>query len=139
MIEILDRFLNRFTMYRLTLYYLAALLYVATILGAFDIVPGGPMAILSTTAILLAVCFLVNALIARILGIRSNPESSLITALIMALIMGPVSTHHRSAAAAILALAGAVAIASKYSCRFGGSTCSTPPPSGRFSRLSSSA
>lgn len=114
MIKILDRFLNRFTMYRLTLYYLAALLYVAAILGAFGLVPGGPVAIVSTTAVLLAACFLVNALFARVLRIRSNPESSLITALIMALIMGPAPIITDPKQAAVLALAGAVAVASKY-------------------------
>ena len=114
MMRIIDSFLNRLTMYRLTIYSLAALLFLATILSAFDIVPGGPIAILSTTVILLAVCFLVNALIARTLGIRSNPESSLITALILALIMGPVSALADPRRAAILALAGAAAIASKY-------------------------
>jgi ferredoxin-NADP reductase len=114
MIAIIDRFLNRFTMYRLTLYFLAALLGLATILGAFGVVPGGPLAVLSTTAVLLAACFLVNALFARVLGIRSNPESSLITALILALISGPVSILSDPRRAGILALAGAVAVASKY-------------------------
>ncbi len=108
------RFLDSFTMYRLTLYYLAALLSLATILSAFGVVPGGPLAILSTTAILLAACFLVNALFARIMRVRSNPESSFITALIMALIMGPVPILSDPRRAAILALAGAVAVASKY-------------------------
>jgi len=70
--------------------------------------------VLSTTAILLASCYLVNALFARILRIRPNPESSLITALIMSLIMGPVSAFSDPRRAAILALAGAVAVASKY-------------------------
>ncbi|MGA2614672.1 MAG: hypothetical protein ABSG38_14635 [Spirochaetia bacterium] len=114
MIRTIDWFLNKFTMYRLTIYSLAALLYLAAILSAFGVVPGGPVAILSTVAILLAACFLVNALFARVLGIRSNPESSLITALIMALIMGPVSALSDPRRAAILALAGAVAVASKY-------------------------
>ena len=114
MIRILDGFLNRFTMYRLTVYYLASLLYVATILSAFGVVPGGPVAILSTTGILVASCLLGNALLARIARIRSNPESSLITALIMALIMGPVPALSDPRHAGILALAGGVAVASKY-------------------------
>ena len=114
MISILDAFLNRFTMYRLTVYYLASLLYVATILSAFAVVPGGPVAILSTTGILVASCLLGNALLARIARIRSNPESSLITALIMALIMGPVPAFSDPRRAGILALAGGVAVASKY-------------------------
>jgi ferredoxin-NADP reductase len=112
MTRIVDRFLNLFTMYRLTLYFLAALLGLATILSAVGVVAGGPLAVISTAAILLASCFLVNWLFALVMRIRSNPESSLITALIMALIMGPVPFDLRQLG--ILALAGAVAVASKY-------------------------
>ena len=114
MIQIIDKMLNRFTMYRLTLYYLAALLGLAVVLSFFGIVPGGPLAVVSTTAILLAACFLVNAILARILGIRPNPESSLITALILALITGPVPAFSDPRHAGVLALAGAAAAASKY-------------------------
>ena len=78
-------------MYRLTLYYLAALLALGVGLSFFGVVPGGPVAILSTTAILLGACYLANLAFARLWRVRSNPESSLITALILALISGPVS------------------------------------------------
>ncbi len=94
MMQIVDRFLNRFTMYRLTLYYLGALLALGTVLGVFGVVPVDPVGVLSSTAILLAVCFGANTLFARLLRIRSNPESSLITALILALIMPPVIGLH---------------------------------------------
>ena len=112
MIRLIDRFLNIFTMYRLTLYFLAALLVLGAAFSALGIVPGGPLAIIAATAVLLASCFLANALFARILGVRSNPESSLITALIMALIMGPVPLDLRQLG--MLAVAGAVAAATKY-------------------------
>ncbi len=112
MTRIIDRFLNLFTMYRLTLYLLAAFLGLAVVLGALRVIPADPMAIVSTTAILLASCYLVNKLFALVLRVRANPESSLITALIMALIMGPIPFDLRQGG--ILALAGAVAVASKY-------------------------
>jgi ferredoxin-NADP reductase len=114
MIQAVDRLLNRFTMYRLALYYLAALLGLAFVLSFFGVVRGGPLAIASTVAILLAVCLLANAAMARIWRIRANPESTLITALILALISGPVSPLSDPAHAAVLALSGVVAIASKY-------------------------
>ncbi len=114
MIAAIDSLLGRFTMYRLTLYFLAALLALAAVLSAFGLVQGGPAAIISTTAVLLAASFLVNAALARIFGVRSNPESSLITALILALISGPVPVFSDPGRAGILALAGAAAVASKY-------------------------
>ena len=114
MMQLVDRLLNRFTMYRLTLYYLAALLALALGLSFFGVVPGGPVAILSTTAILLAACYLANLAFARLWRVRSNPESSLITALILALISGPVSVFADPAHAAVIALSGVVAVASKY-------------------------
>jgi ferredoxin-NADP reductase len=112
--RIIDRFLNRFTMYRLALYFLAALLCLGLVYSFFGIVPGGPAAVISTTAVLLAACYLSNLILAAIWKVRANPESSLITALILALIYGPVSIMEDPAQAGIIALAGVVAVASKY-------------------------
>ncbi|HTP58393.1 MAG TPA: hypothetical protein VMM82_05705, partial [Spirochaetia bacterium] len=112
MTRVIDRFLNLFTMYRLTLYFLLAILALAAALSFFGLIPGGPLPIAWTTAVLLASCFLVNELMARVMRIRSNVESSLITALILAVIMGPAPLELRQAG--VLALAGAVAAASKY-------------------------
>jgi glycine betaine catabolism B len=114
MTRIIDSFLNRFTTYRLTLYYVAALLVLGFVLSLFGVLPGGPVAIVSTVALLLAVCLVVNRILARILRINANPESSIITALILALIMAPVSVLSDLRHAAILAAAGTAAIASKY-------------------------
>jgi ferredoxin-NADP reductase len=112
--RVVDDFLNRFTTYRLTLYSLAALLVAGFCLSIFGIVPGGPVAILSTVALLLAVCMGLNAVLSRVLRITTNPESSIITALILALISGPVSVISDPLHGGILALAGAAAILSKY-------------------------
>ena len=114
MIALIDRLLNKLTMYRLTLYYLAALLGLGLILSAFGIVAGGPLAVLFTTALLLAVCLLANPLFARIWGVKGDPESSIITALILALILGPVSPLVDPKGALVIALSGIVAISSKY-------------------------
>jgi ferredoxin-NADP reductase/Na+-transporting NADH:ubiquinone oxidoreductase subunit NqrB len=114
MMQLIDKVLNRFTMYRLTLYYLAALVGLGVILAAFGVVAARPLDILATTALLLAVCLVMNVVISRIMRIHSNPESSLITALIMALIMGPVSVFADPKHALIIVLSGAVAVATKY-------------------------
>jgi glycine betaine catabolism B len=114
MMQIVDRFLNKLTLYRLTLYYLIALLGLGLVLSIFGVVPVSALGILSSTAILLAVCLVVNAVAARLLRIKSNPESTLITALILALIMPPAWLITDPRHALVTALAGAVAIASKY-------------------------
>ncbi len=114
MMKAIDSFLNRFTTYRLLLYYLAALLGLGFILSLFHALPVSPVAILSTTAIYIAVSYGANWGFAKILRINSNNESTLITALILALISGPVSLFADPRKAAILALAGLFAVASKY-------------------------
>jgi len=132
MMQHVDRFLNRFTMYRLTLYYLAALLALGFGLSFFGVVSGGPVAVVSTTGILLASCWLANLLLSRIWKVRANPESSLITALILALISGPVSVLADPRHAAVLALSGAAAVASKYLLAFRRQHALNPAAFGAF-------
>ncbi len=114
MMKAIDTFLNRFTMYRFLLYYLSSILLLGFVLSLFHVVPVQPVAILSTIAIYLAVCYGVNWIFSRVLRISANQESTLITALILALISGPVSVFSDPRKAGILALAGLFAIASKY-------------------------
>jgi ferredoxin-NADP reductase len=114
MMRLIDRILDRFTMYRLTLYYLIALVALGLVLSVFGIVPGGPIAVIGTTAILLGACLLTNLVFARLLRVHANPESTLITALILALILGPVSPFTDPRRALVIAAAGAAGIASKY-------------------------
>ena len=77
MIKLIDELLNRFTMYRLTLYYLAALLGLGFVLSFFAVVQGGPVAVVATTAILLAVSLGANAVFARIWKLKGNPDDCL--------------------------------------------------------------
>lgn len=114
MFQAIDSFLNRFTMYRFLVYYLSALLGAGFILSVFGLMPVQPEAIISTTAVYLIVCSITNWLFARAFRIEVNFESTVITALILALISGPVSLLADPGKAALLALAGVVAIASKY-------------------------
>ncbi len=114
MIKAIDSFLNRFTMYSLLVWFLSALLGLGFVLSLFHAMPVQPIAILSTTVIYLIVCYLANWVFAKALKIQANYESTVITALILSLISGPVSLFADPRKAAILALAGLVAIASKY-------------------------
>ncbi len=114
MTQLIDSFLGRLTMYRLTLYYLIALAGLGFALSLFGLVPPKPEAIASSTAILLASCLGANAIFSRLWRVRSNPESSLITALILVLILQPVFPPANPRGALVIALAGAVSMASKY-------------------------
>jgi ferredoxin-NADP reductase/Na+-translocating ferredoxin:NAD+ oxidoreductase RnfD subunit len=114
MTRLIDSLLDRLTMYRLTLYSLIALVGLGFVLSLFGLVPARPEAIASTTAILLAVCLGANAIFSRVWRVRSNPESSLITALILALVVDPVFPPANPRGAVVVALAAAVGIASKY-------------------------
>ncbi len=91
MIGIIDRFLDHTTMYRLVLWHLIALLGAALAFSVFGLVPYTPLAILFSTALILAVCWVTNLIFARVFRVPANSESIYITALIVALIMSPVA------------------------------------------------
>ncbi len=63
--NLIDGLLNRITMYRLVLYFLIALLAIAAIFGALGILPYSPVAIVFSTAVLLAVSWITNQLFAK--------------------------------------------------------------------------
>jgi len=90
-INFIDQFLNRITMYRLVFYFLAALLAIAVVLGAAGILPYSPTAIVFSTAVLVLVSWTTNQLFAKTFGAQPNAESVYITALILALIITPVA------------------------------------------------
>ena len=89
MMQRVDAVLDRLTMYRATVYYLAAALLVAVGLSAFHVLPYHPLDIVLSTVFLLAVSWFVNELFSRFLHVHSVPESVVITALILALIIEP--------------------------------------------------
>ena len=73
----IDSLLNRVTMYRLTLYYLAALLLVAFGLGLFKLAPNDPGALAFSFALIAAVCWATNRFFAWLLHVPANRESVL--------------------------------------------------------------
>jgi ferredoxin-NADP reductase/Na+-translocating ferredoxin:NAD+ oxidoreductase RnfD subunit len=91
MLTFIDRFLNRITMYRLVLYYLIALVAIALVFGAFGILPYNPLTLLFSIGVLLVLCWIINKLFADAFKAHANVESVYITALILALIITPVS------------------------------------------------
>lgn len=113
MIKLVDDFLDHLTMYRLVLYYLAALLGAAFILCFLGMVPHDPTAIAFSTVLILAVCWIANSVFARLFGVPANSESIYITALILALILDPV-TASDAKGIGVLAFASVWAMASKF-------------------------
>jgi glycine betaine catabolism B len=104
---------RRVLTYRLTLYYLAAILLTALGLSVLGVVHQSPVNLVFTTAVALAACLGVNWAFARAFGAASHWESVCITALIIALIVTP-SAPGDLAALGFLVLVSAWAMASKY-------------------------
>lgn len=98
-------------MYRLLLYYLIALIGIAVVLAAFGLIGLNPWSIFTGSIYLVIVCWGVNALFARIFDAPVNAESAFITALILALIITPITGFND---VLTLAWAGVWATASKY-------------------------
>jgi len=107
----LDHLLDHLTTYRLALYYLITLLGWATIVSFWHKTPYTWSSIVVSSVYLALVCWAVNKFLSWLLNIPANKESSLITGLILALILTPVTTGHDYA---VLAAAGTAAMASKY-------------------------
>jgi ferredoxin-NADP reductase len=89
MLNFIDNFLNRITMYRLVLYSLILLLAAAAIFGLLGILPYGFFDIILSTGFLLAVGLLTNWVFAKTFKAHPNVESVYISTLILALIITP--------------------------------------------------
>ena len=122
-LRLIDKTLNRFTMYRVILYGLIILLIIADILAFAGKVGIGPVGLLVSIAILCVSCFAANWGISRLLRVAYNNESWLISALILACILPPTNGMHR---ALYVALAGVIAMASKYLIIYRGSHVFNP-------------
>jgi ferredoxin-NADP reductase/Na+-translocating ferredoxin:NAD+ oxidoreductase RnfD subunit len=111
MMKRIDSLLDGVTMYRLTLYVLLGLLGVAVMLGALGLLPFSPLSTLISAAFLVTVCWATNTLLAKILDVPTNSESTLITALILALIIDPAQSFDGFQ---FLGWAAILAMSSKY-------------------------
>lgn len=111
--NIVDRALNRIAMYQLMLYYAAGLAAIACVLGFFRILPQHPMSLGFSLILIGFTCWATNRLFAAWLRVPVNSESVYITALLLALIMAPVTAGNLPGAAGLL-VASMVAIASKF-------------------------
>lgn len=87
--KFIDEFLDTITMYRLVLYYLILLLFVAFIFSAVGILHFNPFLIIFSATFLVVVSWAANKLFAITFGAPTNVESVYISALILALIITP--------------------------------------------------
>lgn len=110
-------------MYRLMLYFLLGLLALAVIFSVFGVLPYDPVVILVAATAWVMACWLINKLLARVFKTSPNPESALITGLILALIIGPAVLPHDFL---FLITVSATAMASKYLLTFGHSHIFNP-------------
>jgi len=99
--------------YRLTLYYLTAIMLAALIMSAMGMVHQPVVSLVFSTLIALLSCLGVNWAFAQVFGAESNWESVCISALIIALIITPAAPTDL-AATGFLILVSAWAMASKY-------------------------
>ncbi len=113
MTNTIDRVLDHLTMYRLVLYYLGTLLAAALVFSIINVLPYDPLALISTSVLVLAVCWTTNKVFARIFMVPANNESVYITALILALVLDPVTSSDLTAVGAVV-FASVWSIASKF-------------------------
>jgi ferredoxin-NADP reductase/Na+-translocating ferredoxin:NAD+ oxidoreductase RnfD subunit len=113
-LRFIDDLLNRITMYKLVLYYLFILLLVAIVCCFTGLMAYSGLDLISSSVILMLVCYVTNLILAKIFGVTPNSESSIITALILTFIITP------GAPVLFLSLAGSISQASKYILNFRG-------------------
>jgi len=92
--KLIDDFLNNITMYRLVLYYLICLLIWALFLSLIGELSFNIPSLLITTSFILATSWLTNKIFAYVFASPTNLESIYITALILALVISPVTDVH---------------------------------------------
>ncbi len=111
MLNFIDSFLDRITMYRLVLYELIGLVAIAIIFGFLGILPYSPGSILFSTAFILFISLVTNGIFSKIFDAPTNVESAYITALILVLIVPP---FNNTGDLLILFWSPVLAMASKY-------------------------
>ncbi len=108
--DTVDNFLDKITMYKLTLYYLMAIVGAAIFLSFIGVLSYNPTDILFETIIVILVCYIANHVFAWIFNTNTNSESVFITAFILVLII-PVKFPDNSV---FFVLASMLAMGIKY-------------------------
>jgi ferredoxin-NADP reductase/Na+-translocating ferredoxin:NAD+ oxidoreductase RnfD subunit len=91
MLTLIDNFLNRITMYRLMLYFLLAIVFVAIIFCFTGLLSYSGWHVISSFFILSIVSYFSNLFLGGLFKVPTNVESSAVTAAILTLILTPGS------------------------------------------------
>jgi len=100
-------------MYRLVLYYLVGLVFLAFVFGFFGWMPYDPAALAFSLLLILLVSVITNKVFAYVFEAATNIESVYITALILVLVITPVMATD-TAGVGLLIFVSVWAMASKY-------------------------
>lgn len=126
----LDALLGRFTMYRLVLYSLGILFVVGLVFSLLGVVrPGDALGMLASAAVLFVTCMATSWIFAAIFRIKAHQESTIITAGLLYFILPPTLSLPTLGGAAI---AGVIAVASKYLLAIRGRHVFNPAALGAF-------
>lgn len=90
--KFIDTLLDGITMYRLVLYYLLVLLFVAVIFSIVGILPFSPISLIFSTLFILSISWITNTIFAYAFKAPTNVESVYISALILAVILSPIKS-----------------------------------------------
>jgi ferredoxin-NADP reductase/Na+-translocating ferredoxin:NAD+ oxidoreductase RnfD subunit len=111
MLKAIDKVIDSLTMYRLLIYYLVVIIAAAVGLSTIGVLHYNPIYITISALILVTASWVTNIMFSYIFDAPINPESSIITALILTLIISPTPTGFNIL---FLLAASGLAIASKY-------------------------
>ena len=111
LINLIDKFVDGISMYRLLMYYLVGLLVAAVGLSVAGDMHYSAVQITLSATVLVTACWLINKVFGYIFYAPVNPESSILTGLILALIIPPSLGNF---GILFLLAASGLAIASKY-------------------------
>jgi glycine betaine catabolism B len=125
----LDRVTGKVTMYRLMVYALLAVGVEAVLVSLTGQLAYNPLGILAGGVVAVAACYLSNRLFALIFRVTPHSESSIITGLILLFLYTPALDL---SSLGILALAGVIAMASKYLLAIRGRHIFNPAAVGAF-------
>jgi len=108
LIEIIDYYLDRITMYRLVLYELIFFVGISVIFSLLGYLPFSFTSVIFSTVFLVIISLITNRIFATVFEAPTNTESVYITALILALIISPARSLNE---VIFLAWAGFLAMA----------------------------
>lgn len=111
MLQLLDNFLDKITMYRLVQYYLYTLIGIACVLSLFGFIPYSAYSIIVSLTLISGVSLVTNKIFSSVYEAPTNIESVYITAAILTLIMTPITN---TADIITLGWVSVIAMASKY-------------------------